>query len=127
MFSGAVVAPVGGRVKEREIFKTFSREIVGKLPNTPVLPEKWIEAHHAEIWNQYKNTNVEVKAEIKQKAEIDRKAIAQPTDEQIAKLQELQKTGEIKKFYPNSQKSDAVILVDTGSGVVFWWEFFDRG
>ena len=104
---------------ERENFEIFSREAVKKLPSKPVLSKTWVRKYHQELWREYKGTNVETKTE------IDRKAIAPPTDEQIAKLKELEKTGEIKKFYPNSQKSDAVILVDTGCGLMFWWEFFE--
>jgi len=102
---------------ERENFEIFSRKSADMLPSKPVLLDKWIATHHEELYRRFKNST--------EGTELVKQAIAIPSLEQMAELQKLKDTGEIKNFHLNSFGGNGTIVVDTGSAVLLWHEFFE--
>lgn len=98
---------------ERENFKKFVDRKIGQLSSKPVLPQEWIEKNLTELKSEFRAT------------EGNRRSVNLPNLEQMTKLQEMKDAGEIRDFGLQPYKKAQTIVVDDGSKVLPWWEFFE--
>ena len=98
---------------EREKFIDFVDRKIDLLPYKIALKQKWIEKNFAELEAEFRETVG------------NRRSINLPNLEQMTKLQQMKDAGEIRDFGLQPYKKAQTIVVDDGSEVLPWWEFFE--
>ncbi len=98
---------------EREKFKEFVDRKIELLPYKIALRQKWIKKNFAELEAEFRETVG------------NRRSINLPNLEQMARLQQMKDSREIRNFGLEPYKNGQTIVVDDFSEALPWWEFFN--